>query len=81
MTGVSPLSNYVQANTNNVLLSACFPAALGQRSEFSCYLEESALDQRRMSSEDTEEQRQSVPIVDSTMGDPQDFSHGLAAYL
>ena len=78
---MSHISNSVQADTNNMLLSACSPVALGQRSEFSCDLEESALEPCRMSSEDAEEQGQSEPIAHSTVGDQWDFSHGLAACL
>ena len=70
MSGVSHLSSYVQTNTNIVFLFACFPGALGQRSEFRCNLEESALEPCRMSSEDTDQQGQSEPIAYGTVGDP-----------
>ena len=70
MSGVSHLNNYVQTNTNIVFVFACFPAALGQGSEFRCNLEVSAPEPCRMSSEDTDQQGQSEPIAYITVGDP-----------
>jgi hypothetical protein len=79
VSGVSHLS--MQTNTNIVFLFACLPGALGQRSEFRCNLEGSALEPCRMYSEDTDQQGQSEPITYGTVGDTKDFSHGLAACL